>query len=177
MDFVNDILKKTLIEEGGWSDDPSDAGGKTLYGITQYTLSAYLGRPASDDEIRNLDKETAIAIYRKNYYEGPKINLLPDVLQSPVFDFGVNSGPGQAIKILQQLVDDAGIAPHINVDGGIGPFTLAAVKQTLDAMGDRTMVNAYQDARQAFVNRIVARNPSQGRFILGWTSRINRFRI
>jgi lysozyme family protein len=177
MDFENDILKKTLIEEGGWADDPDDAGGKTQMGITQATLGVYLGRPASDDEIHDLSRDMAIDVYKKLFYEGPKIHLLPEVLQSPVFDWGVNAGPARAIMGLQQLVDDADVVPDINIDGGIGPFTLKAVAATLEALGPKTMVNAYQDQRQAFYDAIVARKPSQAKFIVGWTARCNRFRI
>jgi lysozyme family protein len=177
VDFVNDILKKTLVEEGTWSDDADDAGGATMMGITQDTLSSYRGYTVSVDEVRNLSRDEAISIYQSEYYTGPKINLLPDVLQGPVFDWGVNSGPGTAILHLQQLVDDAGVVAHINVDGGIGSFTLTAVKQTLAAMGDKTMVNAYEDSRQAFYQSIVDRNPSQAKFLAGWTNRANAFRI
>lgn len=177
VDFVNDVLKKTLVEEGSWSDNPNDAGGATMMGITQDTLSSYRGYTVTAQEVHDLSRDEAIAIYQKLFYEQPGINLLPDVLQSPVFDWGVNSGPGTAIMHLQQLVDDAGVVAHINVDGGIGPFTITAVKATLAAMGNQTMVNAYEDSRQAFYNSIVARNPSQSEFIEGWTNRANAFRI
>jgi lysozyme family protein len=75
------------------------------------------------------------------------------------------------------LVDTANIAPHISIDGGIGTFTITAVTQTLASMGPKAMVNAYQDARQAFYNNIVVRKPSQGQFLAGWTNRVNAFRM
>lgn len=175
-DFMQ-ILEKTLREEGGWSNDGDDLGGATMLGITHDTLAAYRGHPVTDDDVHNLTRDEAIQIYRSLFYEGPKINLLPDVLQGPVFDWGVNAGPGRAIKGLQQLVDDADVVPDIAIDGGIGAFTLKAVRATLDALGDQTMVNAYQDERQKFYDGIVARKPSQAKFIQGWTNRTNRFRI
>jgi lysozyme family protein len=176
MDFMT-ILQKTLKWEGTWSDDAVDAGGKTMLGITQATLGAWLGRPASAQEIRNLTRDEAINIYQSMYFQKPGINLLPDALQSPVFDFGVNAGPGRAIMGLQTLIDTLGIVPHINVDGGIGAFTLKAVSGTLGTTGERKMVNAYQDARQAFYNGIVLKDESQREFLRGWTNRVDDFRI
>jgi lysozyme family protein len=40
-----------------------------------------------------------------------------------VFDVAVNSGPGRAIKFLQSCVG-------VTADGGFGPATLAAVKES-----------------------------------------------
>ncbi len=176
MDF-SEILEKTLREEGSWSNNANDAGGATMLGITQATLSSYRGRPVSEDEVHALTRDEAMEIYRKLYFDGPQINLLPEALQSPVFDWGVNAGPGRAIRGLQQLIDEAEVVPHISMDGGIGPATLNAVQKTLDAMGATVMVNAYQDERQKFYDEIVARKPSQAVFIKGWTNRTNRFRI
>ena len=63
--------------EGGWSDHPADPGGKTMYGITQATLSNWLGRPASAAEIRNLSRAEAKTIYRDRYWKRVGGDTLP----------------------------------------------------------------------------------------------------
>ena len=58
------ILDHTFKMEGGVSDNKQDFGGYTKYGITQGTLSNYLGRHATRQEVFNLTKSTAEKIYR-----------------------------------------------------------------------------------------------------------------
>lgn len=176
MSFM-DILEKTLKEEGGWVNDADDAGGATMMGVTQATLSVYRGYQVSEEEVAALSRDEAIAVYRKMFYRDPKIDLLPEGLQGPVFDWGVNSGPGRAVMGLQQVVDNADVVPDINIDGGIGPMTLNAVTKTLAGIGLKKFVNMLQDERQKFCDEIVRRKPSQAKYIVGWTNRINRFRI
>ena len=44
------------------------------------------------------------------------------------FDFGVNAGPGRAVKYLQTMIGTV-------ADGGIGPNTLAKLKEYVDEHG------------------------------------------
>lgn len=55
------------------------------------------------------------------------------------------------------------------VNSGVG----TAKKLLSESGGD---ANRYLDLRQQFVNRIVQRDPSQRKFLQGWTNRINRLR-
>jgi lysozyme family protein len=87
--------------EGGWSDHKADPGGKTNWGITQATLSQYLGRPATATEILALTKAEAQIIYQKPYWDRMLGDSLPPGIDPCVFDFGVNSGPSRAVKSLQ----------------------------------------------------------------------------
>jgi len=175
----DEILAKTLKWEGHdlYTDDPIDLGSATKFGITIATLCVWRKRQVSKDEVRTLTREEAIEIYQTMYFKQPLFHLLPECLQGPVFDFGVNAGPGRAVKSLQTLCNKIGAGGVVSVDGGLGPFTLKAVQTCLDQVGETTMVNAYQDERQNFYNAIVANNPSQSRFIHGWTNRANDFRI
>ncbi len=176
MEF-KDILDKTMKWEGGWSDDAHDAGGKTNWGITQATLGVWLHRPASVEEIRALTKDEARKIYEKMYFTDPKFHLLPESIRGVMFDIGVNAGPGRATRILQTLINKIGDGGIVTVDGGLGPITINAAQLCIDAIGDTAMVNALCDERQAFYNAIVVNNPSQNRFILGWTRRADDWRI
>lgn len=113
---IDKMIKKILAHEGGFIDDIDDRGGATNFGITQITYSQWLGRPASVNDVRAMDIETAKEIYLTNYYYAPRINSLPKSIQPQVFDCSINHGPFRAIKFLQNVCNLAGFDPLI-VDG------------------------------------------------------------
>jgi len=171
---IDETIEVILRHEGGFVNDPDDAGGATNYGITIHTLSGWLGRDATVDEVRNMSVDTAIAIYKQRYYYGPMINEVPHPVQIQIFDIGVNSGPLRGIKMAQKVVNLAGVVGPISVDGVMGPNTKKAIETTQDAMGN-FYNNAVVEERIGFYNRIVERKPSQKKFIKGWTKRANSF--
>lgn len=167
---IDSMLNDILTREGGFVNNAADRGGPTNYGITQATLSTWLGRPASLADVQGLDAATAKAIYSKNYYTGPHINQLPDLIQPVMLDAAVNSGPGQAIKWLQQVLNANGYGP-LTVDGGIGPKTVAAA-QAATVMG--TALNkALVEIRRTFLQSLAQNDPSQQQFERGWMNRCN----
>lgn len=113
-------LAHVLRAEGGYVDLPADPGGATNMGITRGTLAAWRGRPVSKQEVRDLSRAEAGAIYQAQYWQPMRCEELPAGVDLMVFDFGVNAGPVRSVKLLQRsaLVRD---------DGAIGPITLEAV--------------------------------------------------
>src|SRR6188474_3748764 len=110
-----------IAREGGFVNNPFDKGGATKYGITLKTLSWWLGRPATLQELRDMPVSTAQAIYEARYVAGPGFDKLPKgVLQSNLVDFGVMSGPHLAITYLQEIL-------QVTADGVLGPVTLEAL--------------------------------------------------
>ena len=172
---LDQIIFDELRREGGFVADPADHGGPTNHGITQATLSAWLGRPATIDDVRCLDEATAGQILRRRCVVEPGFDRLPPVLQPQVVDIGVNSGPGEAVMLLQRALNDLGYGPLV-VDGGLGPRTLAAAGRACAASPAR-MVNHLADCRIVFLRRLVARDSSQGRFLAGWLARAGSFRL
>lgn len=104
--------------EGGFVDHPSDPGGATNMGITIGTLSAFLGRRATKQEVRALKRETAAMIYKRNYWNVVRGDDLPDGMDLVAFDGGVNSGPSRGAKWLQQALG-------VTADGKVGSQTIA----------------------------------------------------
>jgi lysozyme family protein len=142
-------------------------------GITQKTLSGWLGRNATIDDVKRLDKETAKEIYIKNYLSGPRIDTLPDDIVPQVFDISINSGPRTAIKIVQKTVNLAGFGP-IGSDGVMGPKTRNAAVAANEAMG-KLFNNAIAYERINFYERIIENDPSQEKFRKGWMRRAKEF--
>ena len=170
--IINDVIDRW---EGGFSNHPADRGGPTNLGITQKVLGEYLGRPASVEEVRLLSRATAIAIYRSRYWNTAKIDLLPEALQPVVFDIAVNMGPGTAVKLLQQALGDLG--RPMPVDGVIGKQTAGVVARAVADLGAAAVVNALSDRRQQKYDQIVAKDPTQSAFALGWKRRTDGYRL
>lgn len=172
---VQSIIEEIIRREGGYVNHPNDRGGPTKYGITQKTLSRYLGHQVSIEDVKNMTKETAYEIYERDYYKGPRLDTLPEEIRPVVTDASVLYGPKRAIMFLQNIVNEAGFGP-ISVDGVLGPMTRSKVLEAVEAMGP-WFINAYVEERIMFCERIVANNPSQSVFLKGWTNRANEFRV
>lgn len=167
--MIDDILRR----EGGFVDHPNDRGGPTKFGITQRTLAASRGRAVARQEVADLDVDEAREIYRSRYFSGPQLDRLPASLQPLLFDMSINHGPGTAIRLLQEVLNQAG--HRCEIDGGIGDETLACARAASDALGD-ALVNRLADRRVAFYKAIVAGDASQGVFLRGWLARAEEFR-
>ena len=114
------ILPFTLREEGGYV---LDQGGPTYRGITLATYRIYAREPLfTAAQLRALTPVQVAAFYgvEWNKVQG---DGLPDGVDAMVFDHFVNAGTHSA-SILQRVVGLTGN----DVDGWIGPGTLAAVR-------------------------------------------------
>ncbi len=171
---VDVMIDAILKHEGGYVDHPADRGGPTNFGITQRTLSAWLKRQASKEDVRHLKVETARAIYRRNYFEAPRINRLPAALQPQLFDMAVHHGPGGAIKMLQELLTELGYP--CKVDGGIGPQTASQAEKAWADLGQQ-LCNALCDKRARFCESLCEADASQAVFLAGWLNRVASFRV
>lgn len=100
-----------LDNEGGYSHDPKDKGGETKYGISARSF------PKLD--IKNLTKEQAIEIYRKEYWDKIQGDRLPYPIALQVFDMAVNAGVSPAVKMLQEIA-------KTYKDGVVGNKTIEA---------------------------------------------------
>lgn len=76
-------------------------------------------------DVRKISEAELKEIYRDNYWNAVKGDLLPVGLDLVVFDFGVNSGPSRSIKFLQKGLNKAD-KRRLKVDGLMGPATIDA---------------------------------------------------
>ena len=153
MKSFKEIIKKVLEHEGGYVNDPKDLGGETKYGITK--------RFYPDIDIKNLTIEQATEIYKKDYWDKNKVESLPQNLWHIYFDMCVNMGKRTAVKVLQRAAVNKG--RDIEVDGGLGPMTIGALKGV-----ELDRVRAFRV--KYYVDLITAR-PEQEKFYLGWFRR------
>ena len=146
-------IEKTLRFEGGYNNDPDDAGGETNFGISK--------RRYPHLDIKNLTREQATEMYQRDYMNKYGFNkIISKEIRWKVFDTSVNMGPIKAIVILQLSVG-------LNPDGVFGEKTLSAVNTATKNI----ILNNLCTIQSAYYQGIVARNPSQGRFLTGWIRR------
>jgi lysozyme family protein len=163
----DEALRRVLVSEGGTSNNPHDRGGLTRNGITQKVYDAWRsqqGQPPNPVTMINpLEVKT---IYKEQYADAIRFDLLPSGLDYCVFDAAVNSGPLQAIKWLQ-------LALGVTADGHFGQVTLDALSPLTDHQDliDQA-IDDVSDARKRFV-RALNSYPTFGK---GWDSRIEHVR-
>lgn len=154
-------LPWVLRHEGGWSDDPLDRGGATMYGITLAVAQRH-GIPDAL-ALRGITPQQAADIYRKDYWRFD--GIVNQNVATKVFDIAVNCGLSTAVKMLQKAV---GMAGHFTtVDGDLGPKTLEAV----NACHVYTLMSLLVSLQRSHYQRIVDRSPEQIRFLKGWMRR------
>ena len=158
----DEALRRVLVHEGGYSNHPSDPGGPTNWGITIHDARAYWKTEATADDVRSMPVEVAKDIYRSKYWDAMRCDDLPVGVDYAVFDYGVNSGIGRAVRVLQRLAGT-------NVDGEVGPDTIAATARTAAVK----LINQICDERLAFLQGL----ETWGVFGKGWGRRVREVRV
>lgn len=143
-DFVEFLFQL----EGGYSDSPTDLGGRTNYGVTQGTLNQFLKQfpDFPIDDVKNLKKDNAEIIYYLNYYIPAKKYFTDDddEYNYNCFDMCVNSGYGNMIKVFYGLKSD------------------------VDVMYER---------RKAYYENLAKDIPAQRANLKGWLHRVERIQV
>lgn len=148
----DDAFTRLLGHEGSYANHPDDPGGETMWGVTKRVAVAF-GYTAP---MRDMPRDTAKAIYRKQYWDAIQADQLPDSARFEVFDAAVNSGVSQAVKWLQRAVGT-------NADGVIGAVTIAAARSAGPQLGAH-----YNGQRLQFMTDL----PTWPTFGKGWARRI-----
>ena len=150
-------LQAVLKHEGGFSNHKDDPGGMTNLGCTKAVWEEHCGYPVNEKIMRALTQADVAPLYKRKYWDKIKGDELPSGIDYVVFDAAINSGPGRAAKWLQATIG-------VEVDGGIGPKTLAAVK----AFDQKQFIDDYTKRRLSFMMDL----PTWGTFGKGWTRRV-----
>lgn len=174
MHTVESLIADTIRKEGSaFTNDPTDAGGPTKYGITLSTLSAAWGRACTAEDVAALTLDDVVKIYRQVFLFDTKVCHWPVQLQPLGFDLYVQHSPGGVGLIVQTVLIDAGFP--VKPDHTVGSKTIAALGAALGEMGG-LLIDALCDERAIYYQDIVRRRPSQAKYIDGWLKRCASFR-
>lgn len=136
-----------------------DGQGLTRYGIGQISHPQirpdFYTCPAPEALM------TAYSIYKAEYwdrFEGDSIT--DDGVASCLLSFSVNDGEAREVKMLQECL-------NLPQDGLMGPITL----QATNAYNAKILSTALREAQADYYRAIVARQPTDARFLEGWLRR------
>lgn len=187
---INKLVPKILKWEGGFVNDPADAGGATNKGITIATWKAVGHDNDGDgdidiDDLKKLSIPDFTQVLKLTYWNKWKADL---ILNQSVAEILVDWvwGSGKWGIIIPQRV--LGVTP----DGSVGPKTIDA----LNKCNQRTFHHSIVDERVKFLNDIVTSSivkyekaigrkateaellkHTNKRFIKGWMNRLNDFKF
>ena len=170
VDFALRLEDSTL--SGIITNTPGDLGGTTRFGLTRKNhpeldaLGFYDASMAA-----SMALPIAEEAYATGYANPLRIHEITDqAIANALLSFAINEDgagtTGRAVRLLQEAA--ASLGAEIAVDGEMGPSTVAAV----NACGPTRLLSLYCSLQQEFYDSLVAANPSQGRFIHGWTNRV-----
>lgn len=172
-EFLN-AYKTILSNEGGYVNDPNDAGGETYAGISRKNFPDWGGWPLVDAakplshnaRVSGDQMESQVRTFYKSQQwdviKGDRIN--DQWIAEFIFDWYINAG-SIAVKKAQA-------AAGVTADGNVGPQTITAINSADENMLKQNLIGA----RIQFYRDIVARRPDQGKFLNGWLNRVERFR-
>lgn len=168
-------FQHTVGVEGGYSDDPSDSGGKTKFGITEAVAreNGYQG------DMKDLPLEFAHDVYRRKYWDLIHLDQVAEISEAvaaELFDTGVNTGVHFAALSFQAALNAFNRQQQdykdIVVDGLIGPATLTALRGYFAKRGvvegTQIFLSALNSLQGAFYIRMAEKRPKDEDFMYGW---------
>jgi lysozyme family protein len=186
--------KKTMADEGSYSNDPGDAGQETWAGVARNFWPNWPGWQVIDSikseypndldgAIQVMAKDTNLEINVRNFYKEQFWNrFLGDQIASQgvanrMFNISVNCGVGKAMRFLQYCLNALNFSPKIHQnlieDGVFGNNTFNALSTFLNSRGkfEPELVAALEGKQRVYYLDIASQNPDQRKFIIGWMRR------
>lgn len=150
----------------GFANDPDDAGGATMCGITIGTYRTYCTRKRIDVpsvyDLKTISAERWLDVLKTLYWDrwrADEIESQP--LANTLVDWVWSSG-NNGIKIPQRILG-------VKADGIVGVQTLGA----LNSAEPEDLFAQIHQARVNFIDNIIRNRPSQKKFERGWKRRLD----
>jgi hypothetical protein len=147
-------VEKLLEHEGGYVNDPDDSGGETNFGISK---ASYPG-----EDIKNLTRERAIEIYKKDWWDPYPYEGIDGKLAAKVFDISVNVGVKTAHRRFQEAINNF-VIPKIKVDGIFGKGTKAAA----NLCDPDKLCDTFKKTMESYY-----RGLNKPKYLKGWLNRL-----
>lgn len=187
-------LEKTLRREGGYVDDPVDAGGETYKGVSRRYNPSWPGWKVIDrkkgggDFPVSLDDDPDLQLqvrnlYKQDYWDKFMGDEIPEKaleIAVELFDTGINLGVGRAVKYLQRglnLLNRNGRSwKDIVVDGSFGLATLAALEKYSRKDKPGYLLKIMNILQGNHYINYMTRSPVQEKYARGWLNRVTIYK-
>ena len=161
------VIPFILSAEGGWVNDPNDAGGETNKGITYNVWKSVFGD--THERFMAMSNEDWSVIFKKLFWDrilGDQIKSqrIADTIVDWVWGSGLHYPSADVQDILIHTFNQ-----HIAEDGSFGPGTIASI----NAVDEQKEFDAIIAKRFWYLDQIVAAHPTNQKFLQGWKNRIN----
>lgn len=171
--FDSNLLRFHEARKSGWSDDPRDAGGATMCGVTLATYKAWCKSHGLPVPTKNTLRNIPYAHWRgvvKQFWDVPKADSIDcPALAWLIVDWVWGSGPA-VLKNVQRVVNSLPTTSvALKVDGVFGAKTLA----TINGADPGLLFERLKAERVRYIEDIVRRRPSQRVFLKGWMRRLD----
>ena len=169
------IIDAIIAREGGYSNNPKDSGGETMYGITVAVARANGWTGAMKD----LPREKAFAIYADKYWNAIRLDdveALSGSIAEELADTAVNSGTYRAAEFLQRslnaLNNQQSHYSDLVVDGNVGSKTVETLRKYFatrrGSVGETVLLRMLNALQGAFLVELCEKRQKDEEFIYGW---------
>ena len=160
------IIPFIKMSEGGWTNDPFDAGGETNKGITYKVWKTIFGD--THDRFIAMKDEDWETIFKTLYWDkilGDQINS--QRIADAIVDWVWGSGQHYPECDVQDILIHA-FEQHIGEDGVFGPATI----KSMNSVDEEKLYQAIIVKRFWYLDQVVIAHPTNQRFINGWRNRM-----
>jgi lysozyme family protein len=147
--------KHVKVSEAGYSDDRHDTGnwinvkgyGKrfvgTKFGISAPILAKYLGRLPKKEDMMKLPYETALKIYKKNYWDANNITHFSNQsIADILYDGCVNQGISGTKETMRNALNRMGV----KISPGDDPFSMEWIRKA-NSLDQKTLFSNIKAER------------------------------
>ena len=151
MSSFDDAFTALMGNEGGYSNNPADPGGETMWGVTARVARAH----GYGGDMRALPQATAKQIAKSVYWDPYYCDQFDPRVAFQVFDAAYNGGkPATWLQL----------AAGVDADGVIGPVAIAAV----NAADPLRIIMRFLAHRLVYLGSL----PTWPTFGHGWADRV-----
>jgi len=192
MALFEEAYKKTMHDEGGYSNNPADVGGETYKGVSRRYHPDWKGwniidkhkadtssdslffRALSDDDTLEL---LVRAFYKKKFWNRFLGSLIPNQqIAEELFDNAVNLGVHRSVLFLQEALNllnrNQRNYKDILEDGIIGSETLNTLKTYLSIDKPKYLLKIMNILQGMHYISYMKKSPTQEIFARGWLERV-----
>ena len=152
--------------EGGYVNDPNDAGGETFAGVTYQTWKSFFGD--THDRFMAMSDEDWGIIFKKGFWD---LALADSINSQRIADVTVdwifNSGKHYPEANIQDILIHT-FGAQIAEDGSFGPATI----EVINSVDEQQLWDAIIAKRLWYFDAVVAAHPTNQKFLQGWKNRV-----